>query len=438
MNRKLRSIMVTAVVFAAVMMIGTVAACAASESSAARVMINGEYLEFAQDSLPKNQNGRIMVPYRAIFEYLGLQVDYDANTKVISGKTSEYTLSMKSGNKSISLAYKDGTTKTVAMDVAPYVTGGRTFVPTRFVSEMLGYTVGWDSANKTVIVVDGSKVAENADKDFSTLMKLRDVDADDSKAYEMSGQLSAEVTSNGSTTELNGTVNGVTENSSQEFDLDLIIKDSKETQNISADVKLNSDTGDMYLKADGITEKSQWAKFSMSGLLEDSGLSMQKLIRQAGSDSVDAAELVSTIIVPSEDDMTSESYNETKEAYNALKSMLGDSAFTKSGSSYKAVFDQTVKETKVSGDITINVNAADKAESYTLNISLSGSGNTLELSMKGTSLSTEFSMSRKVDDSTSVDIKLTMNKTQTAKHPDISIPSGESTVDITDLFKTII
>lgn len=121
-NKKMLSLIAAVMVFAVVMVMGTVASSAATSGSA-RVMMDGKYIEFSNDSLPKNVSGRIMVPYRAIFEYLGLEVGYDQATKEISGKTSDFTLKMKSGDKNITIVYADGTQKTKTMDVAPYIRG---------------------------------------------------------------------------------------------------------------------------------------------------------------------------------------------------------------------------------------------------------------------------------------------------------------------------
>ena len=49
---------------------------------------------------------------------------------------------------------EDGQTRTVEMDVTPYVKNGRTYVPVRFVAESFGCSVGWDSNTSTVIIVD--------------------------------------------------------------------------------------------------------------------------------------------------------------------------------------------------------------------------------------------------------------------------------------------
>ncbi len=36
--------------------------------------------------------------------------------------------------------------------VAPLINDGRTYLPARWVAEALGYSVGWDVANKIVVI----------------------------------------------------------------------------------------------------------------------------------------------------------------------------------------------------------------------------------------------------------------------------------------------
>ena len=419
MNRKMRSLIAAVMAFAVVMVMGTVASSAASTSGSARVMMDGKYIEFNSDSLPKNVSGRIMVPYRAIFEYLGLEVGYDQATKEISGKTSDFTLKMKSGDKNITLVHADGTSETKTMDVAPYISGGRTFVPTRFVSEMLGYTVGWDSSNKTVVIIDGKKIAANADKDFSTFMKLNELNTDNTA---------------GEKTGLSGKVNGVVEGINEEFNMDLNMNAAGATQTINAKVKFDGKTGDMYMKADGVTEKSQWLKFNIASVLGDSDIDIQSLLQKTASGNIDPSDIINMIINASSDEMTVTSYDEMKAVYDGLKLMIGDNAFKKSGNSYKASFDNTLDGTKLSGNITINVNSADKATDYSMNISTDSSDMKLSISAKGTATKTELSMSMDVPDSMVMNMKLALDMKETSKHPDVSIPAGETVVDINELF----
>ena len=436
MNRKMRSLIAAVMAFAVVMVMGTIASSAATSDSA-RVMMDGKYIEFNNDSLPKNVSGRIMVPYRAIFEYLGLEVGYDQATKEISGKTSDFTLKMKNDDKNIVLEYADGTKKTKAMDVAPYISGGRTFVPTRFVSEMLGYTVGWDSGNKTVIIIDGEKISKNASQDFSTLMKLNALNNDTQKAYEISGDLSADVTASGEKTAVSGKLNGVVEGITEEFNMDLKVDAAGETQTVNAKVKFDGKTGDMYMKADGVTENAQWMKFNISSVLGDSGIDFQSLLQQAASGNTDPAKLIDMIISASADDMTVTTYDEMRVVYDGLKLMFGDNAFKKSGNTYKTSFDQTLDGTKLSGDITIDVDSADKATDYSMNISADSSDMKLSMSIEGSADKTDLSMSMEIPETMAMNMKLALEMKETSKHPDVSIPAGETVVDINELLTDI-
>ncbi|MDI3317614.1 MAG: copper amine oxidase N-terminal domain-containing protein, partial [Bacillota bacterium] len=49
---------------------------------------------------------------------------------------------------------RDG--QTLVLDAAPFIRGGRTLLPIRFVSEAMGFQVGWDQRTRTVSVRGGS------------------------------------------------------------------------------------------------------------------------------------------------------------------------------------------------------------------------------------------------------------------------------------------
>ncbi|WP_039929163.1 copper amine oxidase N-terminal domain-containing protein [Thermoanaerobacter siderophilus] len=107
------------------------------------INVNGKQIHYEQyGAMPYIKNGRMMIPYRALFELgFGLpenQViwnDKDYSVTVIKGDT---TIKLKIGNKT---AYING--KPYTLDTAPELKLDRTFVPLRFVSEGLGYKVEW-------------------------------------------------------------------------------------------------------------------------------------------------------------------------------------------------------------------------------------------------------------------------------------------------------
>jgi len=107
------------------------------------VNINGQQLNF--DVPPIVQQGRTLVPLRAIFQALGAAVTWDQNTQTISASKGNTQISLKPGE---SVANKNGTK--VKLEVPATIVDGRTMVPVRFVSESLGAQVSWDESTRSV------------------------------------------------------------------------------------------------------------------------------------------------------------------------------------------------------------------------------------------------------------------------------------------------
>jgi len=114
-------------------------------SAPIRVTINGAPLTL--DVAPTIQNGRTLVPMRAIFEALGAEVHWDGATNTIRAYRREDAIVLQLDNRT---AWVNGPSR--QLDVAPVAIGGRTMVPLRFVAEALGAEVGWVDATRTVTV----------------------------------------------------------------------------------------------------------------------------------------------------------------------------------------------------------------------------------------------------------------------------------------------
>ncbi|MGO4890483.1 stalk domain-containing protein [Anaerobacillus sp. MEB173] len=101
------------------------------------------------------QDGRTLVPLRAIFETLGASVEWKGATQTIVATR---------GNDKIVLVVGSRTTnvngKSVLIDVPATIFNGRTFVPLRFVSEALGADVQWDSNKLLATIESNNKVME--------------------------------------------------------------------------------------------------------------------------------------------------------------------------------------------------------------------------------------------------------------------------------------
>ena len=93
--------------------------------------------------------GRTLVPFRAIFEALGCAVSYSPRKdgNFVNAMKGEKYLSLKIGSDEMQVGGK-----TVKLDAAPRIENGRTLVPLRAVSESLNLKVDWDGETKTITI----------------------------------------------------------------------------------------------------------------------------------------------------------------------------------------------------------------------------------------------------------------------------------------------
>ena len=115
-----------------------------------RVVLNGAELSF--DSAPILQNDRTFVPMRAIFEALGMTVEWTAETQSILARDENITLRLRVDETSVTKETPQGT-ETIETDVAPFIKEDRTMVPLRLITEATGCFVSWDPPTHTVVIV---------------------------------------------------------------------------------------------------------------------------------------------------------------------------------------------------------------------------------------------------------------------------------------------
>ena len=121
----------------------------AEDNSLYKVKVNGKRVVF--DVEPLNENGRLLVPFRAICEALGMEVLWDAETRKITTIKGAKTVIMTIDSTSVSANGNLFTT-----EVAPKIHNSRTVVPLRFLAEAIGCSVEWDSTTNTAsIYTDG-------------------------------------------------------------------------------------------------------------------------------------------------------------------------------------------------------------------------------------------------------------------------------------------
>ena len=114
-----------------------------------KVKYNNKQLQL--DAQPYVKGGRTLVPFRKVLEAFGVEVSWNGEEQTITAKKTTTEIYLKIG---VNYAYVNGSK--VNLDVSPEITGGRTFVPLRFISENLGAEVKWDGTNKIVSIENSS------------------------------------------------------------------------------------------------------------------------------------------------------------------------------------------------------------------------------------------------------------------------------------------
>jgi alpha-tubulin suppressor-like RCC1 family protein len=118
---------------------------AAKDTKTIKVKLDGTILLF--DQPPVLINTKTMVPLRKIFEALGATIVWDAKTQTVTATLGETIVKLTIGDTK---GYVNNVA--VSLEQPAVIIKEKTLVPVRFIGESFGAKVGWDEANKTVIL----------------------------------------------------------------------------------------------------------------------------------------------------------------------------------------------------------------------------------------------------------------------------------------------
>lgn len=121
------------------------AALPAAAAEPPRIVIDHRVLFPQPDSLPFIENGRTLVPLRAIFEYLGAAIEWDGATQTVTARKGDTLLVLQVGSPTATI---NG--KSVTLDQPAVLVQNRAFVPLRLVGEAFAATVNWYEAASPV------------------------------------------------------------------------------------------------------------------------------------------------------------------------------------------------------------------------------------------------------------------------------------------------
>ncbi len=133
------------VVFVLMVMVFFASVLTASAAPGITVNIDGQPLQF--DVSPTIIEGRTLVPLRGIFEALGAEVEWDNDTRTVTGRKENAVIVLIIGDRNPTV---NGVP--VTLDVPGTIVNGRTMVPARFIAESLGARVDWIQSTGTVAI----------------------------------------------------------------------------------------------------------------------------------------------------------------------------------------------------------------------------------------------------------------------------------------------
>ena len=122
-------------------------------SNEIKVEKNGESYTKTIDVAPYiTSAGSTLIPLRGLLEEMGAEISWNGDNQAITIEKGFLKIELQIQNE---LVYVDdpiyGNTM-YTLNSAPRIKDSRTFIPVRFVSEMLGYNVSWDGVTKTITI----------------------------------------------------------------------------------------------------------------------------------------------------------------------------------------------------------------------------------------------------------------------------------------------
>ncbi|MCD9023480.1 copper amine oxidase N-terminal domain-containing protein [Cohnella silvisoli] len=158
MKRRLLSLLIVTL-FGSIFSLTASAATASQPPTFVSVVMDGKKIWFPDAQAFIDENERTLVPVRFVAQSLGAQVGWESKTQAVPITRDAQSITLKINENVVQV---DG--KAVTLDTKAILSGGRTFVPLRFVSEVLGATVKWDAPTGTVFITTSENDSAQIDQ----------------------------------------------------------------------------------------------------------------------------------------------------------------------------------------------------------------------------------------------------------------------------------
>ena len=104
------------------------------------------------DVAPFIINGSTMIPLRGLLELMGAEITWYGEDQSIDITAGEYFIHLQIDNQLVYVKHPTYGDIRYTLLSAPVIVSGRTFIPIRFVSEQLGYNVGWNGETREITI----------------------------------------------------------------------------------------------------------------------------------------------------------------------------------------------------------------------------------------------------------------------------------------------
>lgn len=127
------------------------------------VKVNGTLVNFVDAQPFIDNNGRTLVPARFISETMGASIDWNEKAQTATIEKNLVKAIVKVNDKSVKV-----NDFLFEMDTKAIVKNDRLYLPVRYLSEMFGYIVNWDSSTSTISLIPNTSINAYSSTFFPT------------------------------------------------------------------------------------------------------------------------------------------------------------------------------------------------------------------------------------------------------------------------------
>lgn len=153
-----------------------------------KIIVDGN--EITTTQAPIIQNGRTLVPLRAISEYLSCSVNWDAENKIVTLIKDDKIVELQIYNTLITVTDSKNTYE-ILLDAPAVVINGTTMVPLRAIAEIFDADVEWNNDEKIAYIYYESNSTEIKEEDAEEV--IEDEEVNDEVATQSLRRISAKL-----------------------------------------------------------------------------------------------------------------------------------------------------------------------------------------------------------------------------------------------------